>query len=217
MATFPLTERNQVRRLKARGNYDRDVVHSILDEAIVCHVGFVADGQPYVIPTIHVRVGEMLYLHGAPANHMLKSLNAGGQICVTVTLLDGLVLARSAFHHSMNYRSVCLFGEAIEVVDREEKLTALAALVQHVVPGREADARPTNEAELRAVQLSRLPITEASAKLRSGPPIDDPEDMDLPIWAGVIPLHQVAGPPVPAPDLAGYPATPPYVTDYGRS
>jgi len=194
-------------------------VFEILDEALICHVGFVVDGGARVIPTTHARIGEVLYLHGAPANFMLGTLGGSGggvDACVTVTLIDGLVLARSANHHSLNYRSVCIFGRAAVVTDRDEKLAALAALVEHVVPGRGADARPPNESELRGVLVLRIPIDEASAKVRTGPPLDDAEDIGLDIWAGVVPLRTVAESPVPAPDLAAGIATPGYATRFGR-
>ncbi|HUP44924.1 MAG TPA: pyridoxamine 5'-phosphate oxidase family protein [Thermoanaerobaculia bacterium] len=190
------TERTTVRRLAKRGNYDRDTIHAILDEALLCHVGFVVDGQPVVIPTIHTRVGETLYFHGSAASRMLRSLREGIAACVTVTILDGLVLARSAFHHSMNYRSVVIFGTAREVTDEEEKRSVLDALVEHVVRGRSADARPGNEKEVRATLVLALPITESSAKIRTGPPVDDEEDRAMPIWAGVLPMALTAGEPV---------------------
>jgi nitroimidazol reductase NimA-like FMN-containing flavoprotein (pyridoxamine 5'-phosphate oxidase superfamily) len=187
--------------MRERATYDRTLVNQVLDQALICHVGFAIDGQPVVIPTIHARLGDALYLHGAPANHMLKSLGAGVEACVTVTLVDGLVLARSAFHHSVNYRSVCLFGRATEVTEAEEKLAALDALVEHVLPGRADDARRPNERELQGTLVLRLAIDEASAKVRTGPPLDDPEDVELNIWAGVVPLRTVGEPPIPAPDL----------------
>jgi nitroimidazol reductase NimA-like FMN-containing flavoprotein (pyridoxamine 5'-phosphate oxidase superfamily) len=179
-------------------------------------VGFVDDGQPYVIPTIHARVDEVLYLHGAPANHLLKTLEAGLDACVTATLLDGLVLARSAFHHSVNYRSVCIFGKASLVTDEAEKTAALTALVEHVLAGRSTDARPPTLSELRSTTVLRLPIVEASAKVRVGPPIDDAEDLSLDVWAGVLPLSTAVGGPIPAPDLVGTPPVPPYLAEYRR-
>lgn len=187
------SDRTTVRRLPKRGAYDRPTIESIRDQALLCHVGFVIDGQPIVIPTIHTRAGETLYFHGSAASRMLRTLRDGVPACVTVTILDGLVLARSAFHHSMNYRSVVVFGMAREVVDPDEKLRALDALVEHVVAGRSADARPPNEAELRATLVLALPITEASAKIRTGGPVDDEEDYALPIWAGIVPMRLVAG------------------------
>jgi nitroimidazol reductase NimA-like FMN-containing flavoprotein (pyridoxamine 5'-phosphate oxidase superfamily) len=210
--------RTTVRRLPARGAYDRATVNAILDEALVCHVGFVvADengGKPVVIPTIHTRVGETLYFHGSAASRMLRSLRGGVEACVTVTLLDGLVLARSAFHHSMNYRSVVIFGLAREVTEREEKLAALTALVEHVVHGRSADARGPNESELRQTLVLALPLAEASAKIRTGGPIDDEADYALPIWAGVIPFHLTPGEPVA--DGRSEVAVPGYAVRYRR-
>jgi nitroimidazol reductase NimA-like FMN-containing flavoprotein (pyridoxamine 5'-phosphate oxidase superfamily) len=199
-----VTARSTVRRHRDRGHYDRTVIYQVLDEALICHVGFAIDGRPFVIPTIHARVGDLLYLHGAPANHMLKSLDAGLEACVTVTLVDGLVLARSAFRHSVNYRSVCLFGYATKVTRRDEKLAALGALVDHVWPGRADDVRGPNKQELDGTLVMRLPMDEASAKVRTGPPIDHPEDVELDVWAGVIPLRTVTDPEIPAPDLPGH-------------
>lgn len=194
------TDRTRVRRLAERGRYDRATVDAILDEAYVAHVGVVgADGTPLVLPMTYGRDGEVLYLHGAVGNALLRG-SSGAQVCVTVTLLDGLVLARSAFHHSMNYRSVVLVGEATKVTDADEKWRALDVITDHVVPGRTAEVRPMNDAEVRATLVLRLPITEASAKVRTGPPVDEPEDLDEPVWAGVVPLRLVAGEPIQAPD-----------------
>jgi uncharacterized protein len=206
------TERSTVRRLRDRGVYERDVVNQILDEALVCQVAFVVDGRPQVLPTLHARLGDVLYLHGAPANHMLGTARSGVDICINVTLLDGLVLARSAFHHSVNYRSVTLFGLATEVVDPDEKMLALGTLVDHVVPGRSADARPPNDSELRSTLVVRFEIEEGSAKVRTGPPIDDPDDLSLPVWAGVLPLRTLAGEPLASPDLDASVPVPAYVT-----
>jgi nitroimidazol reductase NimA-like FMN-containing flavoprotein (pyridoxamine 5'-phosphate oxidase superfamily) len=209
-----VTPRSTVRRKKERGLHDRAAVNAILDEGLICHVGFVSDGAPVVIPTAYGRVGDHLYLHGAVGNHMLRSMAEGGEACVTVTLLDGLVLARSAFHHSMNYRSVVLFGVAEKVTDEEEKAAALEAIVEHLVPGRTADARGSNPAELRSTLVVRLPIDEGSAKVRTGAPIDDEDDLDLPVWAGVVPLTLTAGPPVSdTPDLP----VPAYAASYSRT
>ena len=206
------TERTTVRRLPKRGAYDRQTIEAILDEAFICHVGFVVDGQPMVIPTIHARVDDSLYFHGSVASRMLRSLEQGVPVCVTVTLLDGLVLARSAFHHSMNYRSVVILGTATAVVDRDEKLRVLDALVEHVMKGRSADARPPSEAELNATMVLRLPIAEASAKIRTGPPIDDEEDYTLPVWAGVLPLELTPHEPVADPRLKPGVELPVYLT-----
>ncbi|MEA3078341.1 MAG: uncharacterized protein QOF60_3249 [Actinomycetota bacterium] len=192
------TDRSRVRRKADRARYDFSTVAAILDEALLCHLGFAVDGRPWVVPTTFARVGERLYLHGAAANFALRTLSAGGiEACVTVTLLDGLVLARSAFHHSMNYRSVMLFGSAELVTDGDEKLSALLAIVDHMEPGRSAACRPPTESELRSTLVVRFPIDEGSAKVRTGGPIDDAEDVALPHWAGVIPLALVRGEPVP--------------------
>jgi hypothetical protein len=191
------TDRARVRRKAERGVYDRVTVDAILDEAIACHVGFALDGRPWVVPTVHARVGETLYVHGAPANHMLRSLDGGVEACVTVTLIDGLVLSRSAFHHSLNYRSVMLFGFARRVTEPEEKRRALAALVEHTVPGRSADTRPPSEQELRSTLVLALPIREASAKVRTGGPVEDPTDLDRAVWAGELPLRMVPAAAVP--------------------
>jgi uncharacterized protein len=196
MTEIAVTERTRVRRLSKRASYDVATIHAILDEALICHVGFAVEGGPVVIPTIHWRDGDRLYVHGSAASHMLRSLKDGVDACVTVTLLDGLVMARSAFHHSMNYRSVVIFGKAVEVVDREEKRHALERLVEHIAPGRSTEVRPPNESELRQTLVLSLPIEEASAKIRTGPPIDDDEDYALPVWAGVIPLRLVRLAPV---------------------
>lgn len=191
MTEIAVTERTRVRRLPKRASYDAATIYAILDEALICHVGFAVDGRPVVIPTIHWREGDRLYIHGSAASHMLRSLKEGIEACVTVTLLDGLVMARSAFHHSMNYRSVVVFGKAEEVTDREQKLHTLERLVEHIAPGRSAEVRAPNESELRQTLVLSLPIDEASAKIRTGPPIDDEEDYALPVWAGVIPLQMV--------------------------
>jgi nitroimidazol reductase NimA-like FMN-containing flavoprotein (pyridoxamine 5'-phosphate oxidase superfamily) len=207
------TERTKVRRLPARGHYDRSLIEAVIDEALSCHVGFAIDGRPWVVPTIHARIGDHLYLHGAVANHMLGSLADGIEACVTITIIDGLVLARSAFHHSMNYRSVMIFGCATVVDDADEKRAALHALVEHVVPGRWADAREPSPKELRTTSVLGMPIGEASAKVRTGGPLDDEEDLGLPVWAGQVPVATVFGSPVAdTTDLA----LPAYVRDYRR-
>ncbi len=193
------TDRTRVRRLPARASYDRATVDAILDEGLVCHVGFNVDGQSYVMPTTYARVDRQLYIHGSAASRMLRALTGGVPVCVTVTILDGLVLARSAFHHSMNYRSVVMLGTAVEVTDAEERLAALQAIVEHIRPGRWREVRPPSERELRATSVLRLPLEELSAKVRSGPPLDDAEDLDRPCWAGVIPLRLAEGVPVPDP------------------
>lgn len=210
------TDRTTVKRLPKRGNYDRDTIHAILDEALICHVGFVVDGAPVVIPTIHTRIDDTLYFHGSAASRMLRSLRDGVEACVCVTLLDGLVLARSAFHHSMNYRSAVVFGTATEVVDREEKLRVLDAIVEHVARGRSRDVRKPTEPELKQTLVLALPINEASAKIRTGPPIDDDEDYALPIWAGVLPLKLTPQAPLADDRLLAGVSEPEYVTKYRR-
>jgi nitroimidazol reductase NimA-like FMN-containing flavoprotein (pyridoxamine 5'-phosphate oxidase superfamily) len=201
-ARIAVTERTRVRRMPKRGSYDTAVVHGILDEALVCHVGFVAPGAPapIVIPTIHVRVDDLLYIHGSAASHMLRELAKGLEVCVTVTLIDGLVFARSAFHHSMNYRSVVVFGTARLVEDADEKKRALDAIVDKLSPARTAGCRAPNEKELVATKVLAVPIVEVSAKVRTGGPIDDEEDMSLPYWAGVVPVQLARGMPRTASD-----------------
>lgn len=210
------SSRTTVRRHAERGHYDRATVHAILDEGLVGHLGFAVDGQPYVIPTLYARIDDTLYLHGAVANRMLGVMADGVPVCFTVTLLDGLVLARSHYSHSANYRSVVVLGTAREVADRDEKVRSFEALVEHVARGRWADARQPSEPETRSTRVLALPIDEASAKIRSGPPKDDPEDLELDVWAGVVPLKLVAGTPIPAPDLRGGRAVPGYAADYRR-
>jgi nitroimidazol reductase NimA-like FMN-containing flavoprotein (pyridoxamine 5'-phosphate oxidase superfamily) len=197
MADLPRTPRTTHRRLPKRGSHDRDLIHAILDEGLVCHVGFAVDGQPYVLPTTYARMGDLLVLHGSPSNRMFRVLASGAPACVTVSLLDGLVLARSAFHHSMNYRSVVVLGSARAVEGREAKRAALEAIVEHVAPGRSRQARPPSDREVDGTIVVEIPVLEASAKVRSGPPMDDPEDLALDCWAGVIPLHLATGEPVP--------------------
>lgn len=194
--TLPITDRTKVRRLAKRGHYDRATIHAIVDEALICHVGFIVDGAPVVIPTIHWREGDELYFHGSAASRMLRSLKEGVEACVTVTLLDGLVLARSAFHHSMNYRSVVAFGTA-RVVEGDEKLRALDGLMKHITPDRAAAVRAPNDVELKQTLVLALPLEEASAKIRTGGPVDDEEDYALPVWAGVVPLTLTRGEPIP--------------------
>lgn len=214
MSAPPPSDRTRVRRLPKRGAYDRDTIHAILDEALLCHVGFVVDGAPVVIPTIHWRDGDTLYIHGSAASRMLRTLKDGVEACVTVTLLDGLVLARSAFHHSMNYRSVVVFGRAKLVESDEEKLRALDTLVEHVIHGRSKEVRPPNGVELKQTMVLALPIEEASAKIRTGGPVDDDEDYALPVWAGVLPVSLTPGEPVVDRDVSV--DVPEYVTKYRR-
>ncbi|HMT09571.1 MAG TPA: pyridoxamine 5'-phosphate oxidase family protein [Pyrinomonadaceae bacterium] len=192
-----MIERIRVKRIPKRGHYDRETIDAILDEAIICHVGFAVEGQPYVIPTGFARVDDVIYIHGSAASRMLRELSKGVDVCVTVMILDGLVLARSAFHHSMNYRSVVVLGKAELVTDETEKLNALEALTDHFVPGRWKDVRPPTELEMKATSVLKLPITEASAKIRTGPPVDDDEDYVLDVWAGVIPISLKKGEPIP--------------------
>jgi len=210
------TPRTTLKRLPKRGSHEREVIDRILDEGFICHVGFVVDGQPFVIPTGYARVEDRLIVHGSQASRMLRALGQGIDVCVTVTLIDGLVLARSAFHHSMNYRSVMVFGRARVIDDRAEKSQALFALSEHMIPGRWKDVREPNEAELQQTTVLSLPITEASAKIRTGPPLDDEGDYDLPVWAGVIPLRMIADEPIQDPRLPSEITTPSYVSDYDR-
>ncbi|HVM07881.1 MAG TPA: pyridoxamine 5'-phosphate oxidase family protein [Acidimicrobiales bacterium] len=193
------TPRTTHRRKKARGTHGVSSVHDILDEGFVCHLGFVHDGSPYVFPTSYAREGDVLYLHGAAANFALRTLAAGAEVCVTVTLIDGLVLAKSAFHHSVNYRSVMVFGRAEAVTEPTEKARAAAAIVDHIVPGRSRDCRLPTDEELRATLIVKVPTSEASAKVRAGGPIDDAEDVELQHWSGVLPLRTVAEAPEDAP------------------
>jgi hypothetical protein len=216
MSQFKRTDRTQVRRLPDRGAYDSETVFRILDEGFFCHVGFAVDGQPFVIPTGYARVGNMLYLHGSAASRMLRTLAGGVQVCVTVTLVDGLVLARSAFHHSVNYRSVVILGRATAVEKLEEKLRALEAFTEHIVRGRWNDVRKPTESELKATAVLALPLDEVSAKVRTGPPKDDEQDYQLPIWAGVVPLRIVSSAPVSDPKLNANLEPPAYARSYSR-
>jgi uncharacterized protein len=194
--TFAPNERTRVVREPQRGIYDRETIYKILDEGFVCHVGFTVDGQPYVIPTMFARVGDAIYFHGSAASRMLRGAGGGMPVCMTVTLTDGLVLARSVFNHSMNYRSVVALGKAELVDTPEEKIAALHAFTEKILPGRWNDARQPNEKELKATSILRLPLTEVSAKVRSGPPEDDAEDYALRVWAGVVPLRLAAEAPI---------------------
>jgi uncharacterized protein len=187
-------EHLRVKREPQRGVYDRERIDAILDEALVCHLGFAVDGQPYVIPTLHARVGDRLYVHGSAASRMLRHAAADARICVTVTLLDGLVLARSVFNHSIDYRSVVVLGTPTLVEDVAEKREALHAFTEHIAPGRWDEARQPTDKELKATWILSIPLDEASAKIRTGPPEDEPEDRDLPVWAGVVPIHLAAEP-----------------------
>ncbi|MFD5099195.1 pyridoxamine 5'-phosphate oxidase family protein [Streptomyces albidochromogenes] len=213
--SYAPSERTVPTRARERASYDRALVHAILDEGYVCHLGFVRDGAPVVLPTLYGRVGDRLYVHGSTGSRpllMAGRSDPGLAVCLTVTHVDGLVLARSAFHHSINYRSVVVHGTAYEVVDEEERRTALDALVDHVVPGRSYDSRPANAKELAATAVIRLDLEEVSAKVRTGGPNDDPEDVSLPHWTGVVPLTRGYGAPVPASDLDPAVALPDYLT-----
>jgi nitroimidazol reductase NimA-like FMN-containing flavoprotein (pyridoxamine 5'-phosphate oxidase superfamily) len=213
---FPQTNRTTLKRLPKRGVYDRRLVYGILDEGFICHVGFAVEGQPFVIPTGYARVDEQLFIHGSQVSRMLRTLSSGIDVCVAVTLVDGLVLARSAFHHSINYRSVVIFGRATIVDDRQAKLAALFAFSEQVIPGRWNDVREPTEQELRATTVLALPLIEVSAKVRTGPPIDDDEDYALNVWAGVLPLKIAAGAPVSDPRLPETIAPPSYTLGYSR-
>jgi len=210
------TARTKLRRLPERGRFERNTIYQILDEAFVCHVGFTVDALPFVIPTAYARVGDRLLVHGSAASRMLRALAWEADVCVTVTLLDGLVLARSAFHHSMNYRSVVIFGRAKVVSDKQEKLEALRAFTEHVVPGRWQDVRQPSENELKATLVLSLDIDEASAKMREGAPVDDDRDYESDVWAGVIPLRLMAGAPVDDVKLSKGIAVPRYASIYKR-
>ena len=210
------TERTRVKRLPNRGAYDRETIYAILDAGFICHVGYVLDGQPYVIPTGYARIGDELYIHGSSASRMLRNLAQGVDVCVTVTLVDGLVLARSAFHHSINYRSVVVLGKAALVEDAAEKEKALEVFTEHVIPGRWPEIRWPNELELKATSVLKLPIEEASAKIRTGDPKDDEEDYAMDIWAGVLPLSVVPGEPIDDSRLVNETEPPDHVLKYAR-
>lgn len=216
MSDTTQTERTRVKRLPSRGAYDRETIYSILDAGFICHVGYVIDGQPYVIPTGYARIGDDLYIHGSAASRMLRNLAQGVDVCVTVTLVDGLVLARSAFHHSINYRSVVVLGNATLVEDPAEKGEVLEAFTEHIIPGRWPEIRWPNELELKATSVLRLPIEEASAKIRTGDPKDDEEDYEMDIWAGVLPLSLVPGEPIDDRGLKSKMPVPEYVSGYGQ-
>ena len=210
------TERTKLKRLPKRGNFDRENVYKILDEAFICHVGFTVNEQTFVIPTAYGRKDETLFIHGSAASRMMREMSKGIDVCVTVTLVDGLVLARSAFHHSLNYRSVVIFGNAEIVSDKTEKNDALFAFTEHLIKGRWAEVRQPNSKELKATTVLKLEINEASAKMRSGDPIDDDEDMSSDVWAGVIPLKMEAGKPIDDSLLSENIQVPDYVQNYKR-
>ncbi len=214
--TIPPTERTRLARESQRGVYDRESIYKILDEAFVCHVGFSVEGQPYVIPTLFARVGDAIYFHGSAASRMLRNLSEGVSVCVTVTLTDGFVLARSVFNHSMNYRSVVALGKAVLVDAPGEKLEALHAFTEKILCGRWEDARQPNEKELKSTSILRLPLAEVSAKIRTGPPADDAPDYALPVWAGIIPLRLVPGAPIRDERCDASIPTPAYAAHYRR-
>jgi nitroimidazol reductase NimA-like FMN-containing flavoprotein (pyridoxamine 5'-phosphate oxidase superfamily) len=215
--TFDPTTRTRVVREPHRGVYDKEVIKRILDEGFICHLGFTVDNQPFVIPTAYGRLGDNLYIHGSVASRMLRQMDQGVPVCLTVTLLDGLVLARSIFNQSMNYRSVVVLGTAVAVRDQQEKIEALRALSEHIIPGRWADVRQPNEKELKATLVMRLPLTEVSAKIRTGPPIDEEEDYRLPVWAGVLPLELVPGVAIRDPKCDQSLSPPDYLSNYFQS
>jgi len=210
----PPSERTTVKRMPHRAVYDREVINAILDEGLLCHLGFTVDSQPYVLPTIYARDGQRILVHGSSASRMLRNLRSGIPVCATVTLLDGLVLARSAYHHSMNYRSVVILGTATEICGRADKLAAMRMIVNHVMPGRWDDVRAPSEAEIRATMVLLLPLNETSAKVRTGPPLDDEEDYALTTWAGVLPLSLKAHAPEADPRLPSSIQSPSYVRFY---
>jgi len=214
--SLPQSARTRVTREPQRGVYDRETIYKILDEGLVCHVGFTADDQTFVIPTMYARVGDAIYFHGSAASRMLRRVGEGVNVCVTVTLLDGLVLARSVFNHSMNYRSVVALGAATLVDSPTEKLEALRAFTEKILPGRWNDARQPNEQELKSTSILRLPLTEASAKVRVGPPLDDDADYSLRVWAGVVPLRLVAEAPIPDEKCVPSIPVPAYAARYTR-
>lgn len=214
--TLQTTPRSKLKRLPKRGSQERELIYSILDEALIAHVGFITNNQPFVIPMAYGRKSDRLYLHGSSISRLIKTLEQGVEVCLTVTLVDGLVVARSLFHHSMNYRSVVLFGKA-ELVDNErDKMIALEAFTEQIIPGRWQDARIPNVKELKATTVLSLPIEEGSAKIRKGQPLDDEEDYSLPIWAGELPLRVIAGKPIPDPRLDNAIAIPENIKNYHR-
>jgi uncharacterized protein len=214
--SFTPTGRSKVRRLPRQGSYEQELICQILDEGLVCHVGFAVEGQPYVIPTAYARIADQIYIHGSPISRMMRSLSHGIEVCMTVTLLDGLVLARSAFHHSMNYRSVVIFGTATVLSDLEHKMNALEAFSEHIAPGRWHEIRQPNSNELEATVVLAIPLVEASAKIRTGHPTDEREDYRLPIWAGEIPLRLAADLPINDSGLLQGIEPPDYALKYSR-
>ena len=216
MTQFPKTEQSRIKRLPKRGHYEIATIHQIIDEALICHVGFVENDQPYVIPSNFARIGDTLILHGAKASRLLKHAEAGHPLCIEATVVDGLVLARAVAHHSINYRSVVLFGRGRPVTEPDEKMAALKAVTDHLIPGRWDEARPPSRKELNATRVVAVKIDQASAKIRSGPPGDDEADYALPVWAGILPLQQKASPPIRDERLTAEIATPGSVAKYSR-
>lgn len=216
MPHFTKTEKNRIKRLPKRGHYDRETIYQILDEALICHVGFVEDRQPYVIPINYARVEDRIVLHGAKASRLLNHIIAGHPVCVEATIVDGLVLARSVFHHSVNYRSVVLFGTGCAIQDEQEKLAALKAITDHLIPGRWQETRPPNRKEMNATSVVSIRIDEASAKVRIGPPVDDEADYALPVWAGILPLQAAPSTPIRDERLAEDIPLPAYIAGYSR-
>jgi uncharacterized protein len=216
MPQFIKTEKNRIKRLPERGRYDRETIDRILDEALICHVGFAEHGQPYVIPINFARMDDAIVLHGAKASRLLKHIQTGQPVCVEATVIDGLVLARSVFHHSVNYRSVVMFGSGRLIMDEQEKLAALKAVTEHLIPGRWQEARLPNRKELNATSVVSIKIEEASAKVRMGPAVDEEEDYALPVWAGILPLQEMALSPVQDDHLSEAIPVPEYVACYSR-
>ena len=217
MTDFTRTDRNRIRRLPKRGQYDRQTIYQILDEALICHVGFVDKNQPYVIPINFARVGDSIVMHGAKASRLLKHIQAGHPICVEATIVDGLVLARSVFHHSVNYRSVVIFGRGRLIEEEQEKLAALRAVTEHLIPGRWDEARLPNHKELNATSVVSIKVDEASAKVRVGPPVDEQEDYAMPVWAGILPLQELPLAPVQDELQSQDIPLPGYVANYSRT
>ncbi len=211
---FPKTARNKVKRLPERGHYDAATIYPIVDAALICHVGFVLEGQPFVIPTLHARQDDTILLHGAKGSRLLRYIQSGGEVCITITHVDGIVLARSVFHHSINYRSAVLFGKGSVIEDEQAKWQALEAFTERLIPGRWQDARPPNTLELKQTTVIAVQIESASAKLRTGPPGDEADDLDLPVWAGVLPLRQITGAPLADPQLSPGIELPDYIRDF---
>ena len=216
MTQFTKTQKNRIKRLPKRAHYERETIYRILDEALICHVGFVEEGQPYIIPINFARVDDCILLHGARASRLLKHIEAGHPVCVEATIVDGLVLARSVFHHSVNYRSAVLFGRGGAVVGEQEKLSALKAITEHIIPGRWQEARLPSRKELDATRVVSIRIDEASAKIRLGLPVDEEADYTLPVWAGVLPLQEQALSPIRDELFTQDVPTPDYVTQYSR-